>query len=198
MKNTLTFSSFLLLSFRCISNPIYFFLIHRTSGFRKDTQGGAKKKILKEKHSWIIGFIINFYYFMESWDALPDRKVFLYLSYESHGGVGASVHSSQDCYDDKKPGGRASRIHPCYHIVLLMWGKRHVFSLQSAYWRAHPHTDESVMIKLRQYIHSCCVHWYLFQLSELHLVYWQTLTSFPQQINSNLIVNLSIFYQHLM
>lgn len=51
-------------------------------------------------------------------DMLPDWQVLLYLGYESHGGVRASVHSSQDCYDHKKPGGRASRIYPCYHTVL--------------------------------------------------------------------------------
>ncbi len=57
---------------------------------------------------------------MELCNVLPDWQVLLYLSYESHGGVGASVHGSQDGYDHKKPGGWTSGINSCYHTVLLM------------------------------------------------------------------------------
>lgn len=54
---------------------------------------------------------------------LPDGKVLLYLGYQSHGGVRASMHRSQDCYYHKKPGRRTGGIYPCFHTVLLMQGK---------------------------------------------------------------------------
>lgn len=88
----------------------------------------SRKTSQKEATTSRGGCYIKRNFSLESREPLPDWQVLLDLGYESHGGVGASVHGGQDGDDHKEPGGGAGRVDPRLHTVLVV-SQRHTEAL---------------------------------------------------------------------